>query len=142
MREPPVSSIACWTSSRNSLEETLRRGRICLDGLGHAVQVGCHADQLLLHTIVQCILDTASLGVGGEHKALARRPQFFGLAAQSLDLSKHLGARKLHELAPFVVRACFPSSPRWRQDEHGAGTGGSIPSDCLAATLEPAEATP
>ena len=51
---------------------------------------------------MQSALDAAAFGVGGQGEPHPRCPQLLDLAAQSLDLSKHVGPRKPLEIAPFV----------------------------------------
>ena len=83
-------------------QETFRGYRIRFDRGRHAVEVGGQSNQLLLDARMQSVLDAAAFGVRSESKAHPRSPKLLDLAAQSLDLSKHVGPWKPLEIAPFV----------------------------------------
>jgi len=61
------------------------------------LQVDREPDQALLGTVVQLALDSAPIGIGGEHEPLPRRSQLLDLGAQAV-------AQLLQRLDPWILQ--------------------------------------
>ena len=78
------------------VEERLRRGRIGVRQIARELQVDREGDQVLLRTVVEVVLDSATVGIGGQDEPLSGRPQLFHLEAQPVErLLQRLDVRRL-----------------------------------------------
>ena len=69
----------------NLLEECPSCGRIDVNQSTGKLQVDRESDEVLQRAVVQFALDLAAVGIRGQHKALARRPQLIHLEARSVE---------------------------------------------------------